>query len=172
MKASSDYIHLGEISGVFGVRGWLKVFSYTAPRENIVKYKIWQLELPSASDNYEPIRVLNGRQQGKGVVVQLEGVTDPDQARQFIGTKIHINKYQLTPLNEGEYYWSDLEGLSVATTKGVALGKVAWLFETGNNDVLVVEGERERYIPYIIDDVIMKVNLQTSEMIVNWDPDF
>jgi 16S rRNA processing protein RimM len=170
MKSSSDYIHLGEISGIFGVKGWVKVFSHTTPRENIVKYKVWQLG--SSGDDYVPVKVLNGRQQGKGVVAQLEGVTNPDQARQFIGTKIYINKHQLTRLRKGEYYWSDLEGLAVITTTGVSLGKVAWLFETGNNDVLVVEGERERYIPYIADDVIISVDLQASEMIVAWDPEF
>jgi len=170
MKSSSDYIHLGEISGVFGVRGWVKVFSHTAPRKNIVKYKIWQLV--SHRDDYKSVKVLNGRQQGKGVVAQLEGITDPNQARLFIGTKIYINKHQLAQLRKDEYYWSDLEGLTVITTLGVNLGKVAWLFETGNNDVLVVEGERERYLPYIVDDVIISVDLQASEMIVDWDPEF
>lgn len=172
MKSSSDYIHLGEISGVFGVKGWVKIFSHTTPRKNIVNYKIWQLASRSHNDSYKPIKILNGRQQGKGVVAQLNGVTDPDQARQFIGTQIYINKHQLARLNKGEYYWSDLEGLTVITTTGINLGKVAWLFETGNNDVLVVEGERERYIPYIAADVVISVDLEASEMMVDWDPEF
>jgi 16S rRNA processing protein RimM len=106
------------------------------------------------------------------VVAQLEGVTDPDQAHKLIGTKVMIAKEQLARLKKGEYYWSDLEGLAVATTAGVDLGTVAWLFETGNNDVLVVVGDRERYIPYIANEVIINVDLQTSKMIVDWDPEF
>ena len=170
MKQSSDTIHLGEISGVFGVKGWVKVFSHTMPRENIVKYKTWQLS--SAEVKHQSIRVLNGRRQGKVIVAQLEGITDPDQARQLIGVKIFIAKEQLAKLKKGEYYWSELEGLAVVTTTGVDLGKVAWLFETGNNDVLVVEGDRERYIPYITGDVIISVDLKSSKMVVDWDPEF
>lgn len=170
MKQSSDTVYLGEISGVFGVKGWVKVFSHTVPRENIVKYKTWLLNTGSA--DYQPINVLNGRRQSKGVVVQLEGVTDPDQAYKLIGTKIMIAKEQLARLNKGEYYWSDLEGLAVVTTTGVDLGTVAWLFETGNNDVLVVIGDRERYIPYVANEVIIHVDLEASKMIVDWDPEF
>ncbi len=170
MEQSSDYIHLGEISGVFGVKGWVKVFSHTMPRENIVKYKIWQLS--SGEAVHQSIKVLNGRRQGKVIVAQLEGITDPDQARKLIGTEIVIAKEQLTKLKKGEYYWSELEGLAVVTATGVDLGKIAWLFETGNNDVLVVEGDRERYIPYIADDVIISVDLKSSKMVVDWDPEF
>jgi 16S rRNA processing protein RimM len=170
MKRSSDYIHLGEISGVFGVKGWVKVFSYTAPREDIVKYAIWQLA--TAHDGYQSVKVLNGRPQGKGVVARLENVIYPDQAHQLIGTGIFIAKEQLAKLDKGEYYWSDLEGLSVTTVTGVDLGYVAWLFETGNNDVLVVKGERERYIPYIVDDVVIRIDLQAAKMVVDWDPEF
>ncbi|MCK5918015.1 MAG: ribosome maturation factor RimM [Cocleimonas sp.] len=168
MKQSSDYIHLGEISGVFGVKGWVKVFSHTAPRENIAKYKEWQL---GSDDDKQSIKVLNGRRQGKVIVAHLEGVNYPDQARKLIGTEIYINQSQLVKLKKGEYYWSDLEGLAVVTTMGVDLGKVAWLFETGNNDVLVVEGDRERYIPYT-DEVVIRVDMKAEQMIVDWDPDF
>ncbi|HIO91473.1 MAG TPA: ribosome maturation factor RimM [Leucothrix mucor] len=172
MKESSDYIHMGEISGVFGVKGWVKVFSHTAPREKIVKYKTWLLSRSQGDDKYQSIKVLNGRRQGKVVVAQLEGVTDPDQAYKLIGTDIVIERSQLGRLNKGEYYWSELEGLAVVTTTGVDLGKVSWLFETGNNNVLVVKGDRERYIPYITGEVVISVDLQTSQMVVDWDPEF
>lgn len=168
MKQSSDYIHLGEISGVFGVKGWVKVFSHTAPRENIAKYKEWQL---GSGDHKQSIKVLNGRRQGKAVVACLEGINYPDQARELIGTEIYINRSQLVKLKKGEYYWSDLEGLAVVTTDNIALGKVAWLFETGNNNVLVVEGDRERYIPYT-DEVVISVDLNAGQMVVDWDPEF
>lgn len=172
MNTSSDYIHMGEISGVFGVKGWVKVFSHTSPREKIVKYKTWLLSSSHADGQYQAIKVLNGRKQGKGVVAQLEGVTDPDQAYKLIGAEIVIEKKQLPRLAKGEFYWSQLEGLSVVTTKGIDLGKVSWLFETGTNNVLVVKGDRERYIPYIIDEVIISVDLDNTQMVVDWDPEF
>ena len=150
----------------------MKVFSHTAPREKIVKYKTWLLSRSQGDDKYQSIKVLNGRRQGKVVVAQLEGVTDPDQAYKLIGTDIVIERSQLGRLNKGEYYWSELEGLAVVTTTGVDLGKVSWLFETGNNNVLVVKGDRERYIPYITGEVVISVDLQTSQMVVDWDPEF
>lgn len=172
MKKLSNHVHMGEISGVFGVKGWVKVFSHTAPRDKIVKYRTWLLGTSNSTEDYQPIKVLNGRQQGKGVVAQLEGVTDPDQAFQLIGTNIVIERSQFSRLRKGEYYWSDLEGLSVSTKEGLDLGKIAWLFETGNNDVMVVKGERERYIPYITNQVVVSVDLYASQMVVDWDPEF
>ena len=122
--------------------------------------------------DYQAVKVLNGRRQGKGVVVQLEGITDPDQAYALIGTKVVIEKKQLPRLAKGEFYWSQLEGLAVKTTTDVDLGKVSWLFETGNNTVLVVDGDRERYIPYIVNDVIISVDLYHAQIVVDWDPEF
>jgi 16S rRNA processing protein RimM len=169
MELASNYIHLGGISGVFGVKGWVKIFSHTAPRENIVQYNVWQLQ---SGNDFQSIKVLNGRRQGKGIVARLDGIEYPDQARQLIGTDIFIFKDQLATLNHDEYYWSDLEGLAVVTVLGVNLGTIAWLFETGNNDVLVVKGDKERYIPFIAGDVVVNVDLQASTMIVDWDPEF
>ncbi|MCK5903444.1 MAG: ribosome maturation factor RimM [Cocleimonas sp.] len=172
MKQSSNEVYLGEISGVFGVKGWVKVFSHTAPREKIVKYRTWLLNNGADQASLNAVKLLNGRRQGKGVVAQLQGVNDPDQAFKLIGKKIYIEKKQLPRLANGEYYWSDLEGLSVKTLNGVDLGQVSWLFETGNNHVLVVKGDRERYIPYVWDEVVVSVDLLASQMVVDWDAEF
>ena len=83
-----------------------------------------------------------------------------------------IERAQLPPVETGEYYWADLEGLSVVTTQGVNLGVVDYLLETGANDVLVVKGDRERLIPFLRDQTIKSVDLTQSQIIVDWDPDF
>jgi 16S rRNA processing protein RimM len=71
-----------------------------------------------------------------------------------------------------EFYWADLIGLRVITVGGVDLGRIAQLFETGANDVIVVQGDRERLIPYIWQQVVRDVDLAAGEMRVDWDPDF
>lgn len=161
------WVVLGRISGVYGVRGWLKVFSETEPREGILGYSRWLI-----GAGREPRRVLEGRRHGKGVVVRLEGCTDRDQAVLLVGAEIAVSRDDLPPASADELYWADLEGLAVVTIEGLALGTVDHLFSTGVNDVLVVAGDRERLIPFAWDDVIRAVDLEAGRIEVDWDPDF
>jgi len=163
---------LGRIAGIFGVRGELKVESYTEPREGICGYTPWLLRRGDASDDRLVERVVvEGRAHGKGVVVRLQGVTDPDLARALIGSEVLVRRDQLPPTAAGEHYWDDLEGMKVVTVAGVELGEVDHLFETGANDVMVVKGARERLIPYI-PGVIVAVDAAARTIRVDWDPDF
>lgn len=160
---------IGRISGLYGVRGWLRVFSYTEPRENIVDYSPWLIQ---SDGQWRPVEVEDGRAQGKGVVVKLAGCDDRDTAARYLGLDIAVNRDQLGELEPGEYYWADLEGLRVVTCDGVELGCVDHLFATGANDVMVVRGDRERLIPFVQGDVIRSIDLQGGVMEIDWDPDF
>ncbi len=166
-------ITLGRINGLYGVRGWVKVFSDTDPREGIINYSEWLLK---RQHGWQRIAVEDGRKQGKNVVVKLAGIDDRDMAATLSGCEIAITRDQLTAAGPGEYYWLDLEGLNVVTTDGVELGIVDHLLETGANDVLVVREEnseaRERLIPYLPGQVVTDVDLQQKRMIVDWDPEF
>lgn len=165
----SDVLIVGRINGLYGVRGWLRIFSYTEPRENIIHYSPW---LIGTEGRWRNVEVDDGRAQGKGVVVKLLGCDDRDAASLLIGQDIAIRRDQLEALASGEYYWADLEGLRVVTMNGIELGVVDHLFETGANDVVVVRGERERLLPFVQGDVIRKIDLQRGVMEVDWDPDF
>jgi 16S rRNA processing protein RimM len=158
---------LGRIAGVYGVRGWVKVFSETEPRDAILGYSPWLL-----GPHLRPHTVIEGRRHGKGVVVRLEGCTDRDQAAPLVGAEIAVSRDDLPPASADELYWADMEGLTVVTTQGVALGTVDHLFSTGVNDVLVVAGDRERLIPFAWGDVIRDVDLEAGCIEVDWDPDF
>ncbi len=160
---------VGKVAGVFGVRGWIKVISYTEPRDRILTYSPWTLE---HGGRRETRNVIGGRGHGTGIVAELEGCTDRDVAAALNGAVISVDRARLPPVNAGEYYWADLVGLSVVTTAGVELGQVTELFETGANDVLVVRGERERLIPFIRGQVIQDIDLKTRQIRVDWDPDF
>jgi 16S rRNA processing protein RimM len=155
-------ITLGKIVGVFGVRGWVKVFSETRPREHIFKYSPWLLEL---NGTVVEVEVLDGRVQGKGLIASLKGYTDCESVRQLMGAEISL------PTSEkGEYYWSQLIGLQVENIQGIKLGEVISLFETGANDVLVVKGEKERLIPFT--EFAVLVDLDSGRLTVDWDEDF
>jgi 16S rRNA processing protein RimM len=167
---NSDFLDAGEISGVFGIKGLVKVFSFTDPRENILAYSPWILQ---KNNQTREVKIVGGQRHGNNVVAELDGISDRDAALALIGWKILIRKQQLPETKPGEYYWADLVGLNVKTKKGVSLGKVDNLLETGANDVLVVlDGEIERLIPFLQQQTIMHIDLDAGLMIVDWDPDF
>jgi 16S rRNA processing protein RimM len=167
--SNQQQINVGKISGVFGIKGWVKVFSFTECRENILSYSPWLLKKDSET---RLVNVIDGKLQGKAVVAQLDGVNDRDQAASFMGWDIYITPEQLPKVAKDEYYWSDLIGLSVETDLGVQLGVVESLLETGANDVVIVKGERERVIPFLQGQTIMAIDLEAGRMVVDWDPDF
>jgi len=160
---------LGRISGLFGVRGWVKVFSSTEPREGIIEYNPWQIRV---RDEWRSVKIEAGQRQGKSVVVKLEGVDDRDAAASLMDAEIAVKRSDLPATEAGEFYWADLQGLSVRTETGVELGTVDHLIATGANDVLVVKGDRERLIPFVREQVVKQIDLDRQLLIVDWDPDF
>ena len=158
-------IPVGRISGVYGVRGWVRVFSETEPRDNILSYSPWLVGGVAYA-------LAEGRRHGKGVVARLEGCDDRDRAAALIGCTIAVRRDQLPPPSADEFYWADLEGLAVETSAGEPLGRVSHLFATGAKDVLVVAGERERLLPFVWDDVVKDVDFDAGVIRVEWDPDF
>lgn len=168
-RENDNTVDVGKISGVFGVKGWLKIFSYTSPKENILNYSPWLLK---KAGEVKTVEVVDGNLQGGGVIAQIKGVNDRNQAETLLGYEIFIRREQLPETSEGEYYWSDLIGLEVETTDGVVLGIVDSLLETGANDVLIVKGERERAVPFIKGQVIVEIDREAGRIVVDWDPDF
>jgi len=162
---------VGRIVGLYGVRGWLKLESWTEPRLRIFDYQPWLLgTAPGAATQVDGAK---GHSQGRGIVAHLPGVDDREQAAALVGQDIHVAREQLPATAAGEYYWADMEGLAVFTTDGIALGLVSHLFATGANDVLVVrDGERERLIPFVQGSVVQLVDLAARRMVVDWEPDF
>ncbi|MDO9423943.1 MAG: ribosome maturation factor RimM [Methylobacter sp.] len=167
--SKQPHISVGKISGVFGIKGWVKVFSFTDPRENILTYSPWLLK---KDDETKTVSVVDGQLQGKTIVAQLTGVNDRNQAEILMGWDIFITQEQLPKTAKDEYYWSDLIGLNVETVDGVQLGRVDSLLETGANDVIIVQGERERVIPFLQGQTVINVDLVAGRIIVDWDPEF
>jgi 16S rRNA processing protein RimM len=168
-QASADrLILLGCISGVFGVRGEIKIESWTDPRDAIFRYQPWTMLLNGVSSRLAGLR---GRAHGPGLVANVPGIADRDAAEQLTGSEIFVSRSVLPPPKAGEYYWVDLEGLQVTTTEGLALGTVSHLFDTGANHVVVVKGDRERLIPFV-QPYLVSVDFDQARIMVDWDPDF
>lgn len=165
----SDWVILGRISGLFGVQGWVRVFSETQPRDGIARYRPLFLQ---QKGEWQPFQVEASRAHGEGVVLKFVGYDDRDQAATLLQSEIAVRRSQLPPPGPDEYYWVDLEGLQVITLDGVGLGTIEYLFATGANDVMVVRGDRERLIPFVRDHVIVEIDFEQRLLRVDWDPDF
>ncbi len=170
MLSSSDReVLVGQVVGVFGVKGWIRLRSYTEPASNLLRYLPWQLVQESGKREYRPVA---GRPHGKGLVAKLEGIEDRDAAAVLVGAEVRVDRATLGDAGPGQYFWSDLEGMSVKTLAGRVLGHVDSLLETGANDVLLVIGDRRRLIPFITDQVVQSVDLEERVILVAWDPEF
>jgi 16S rRNA processing protein RimM len=167
-RHEDEPICVGHIVGVQGLKGGVKIYSDTSPRENILSYSPWQIK---TGDQLTTVEV-TGRLQGKNVIAQLAGVEDRDQATGLIGSKIYILPGQLPKLGQGEYYWKDLIGLEVESLESEPLGTVESMMETGANDVMVLRGDRQRLIPFVMDAIVREIDLPNKRIVVDWKPDY
>jgi 16S rRNA processing protein RimM len=177
--SKDDLLVVGKITGCHGIKGWVKIHSYTEPQENFLRFGKWMLRRKGV---VEPVEFDDGRAQGKGLVAHIAGVDDRALAESYRGLEVAVLAGSLPDLEEGDYYWTQLQGLQVwcsdrsleSSAERVLLGTVDHLIETGANDVLVVkptEGstdDRERLIPYLPGDVVTRVDLAEAVIEVNW----
>jgi 16S rRNA processing protein RimM len=184
MTGPDDMLVVGKITGCYGVKGWVKIHSYTEPRENFLRFGKWMLQRRGA---LETIEFDDGRVQGKGLVAHIAGVDERTAAEAYSGLEVAVQADSLPALAAGDYYWSQLQGLQVwcrdageagsneqGSEQRVLLGTVDYLIETGANDVLVVKpstdsiDDRERLIPYLPGDVVTRVDLDRAVIEVDW----
>jgi len=163
-----DKVILGRFGTVYGVQAWIKVHSFTQPIKNILNYPEWQVQHLGV---WKTVSIEDGKTHGKGVVVKIKNIDDREQAKAYANDLIAIDSKVLPKLEEDEYYWRDLIGMSVLTKDHVPLGVVKNLLETGSNDVLIVKGKREHLIPYSR-RVVQSIDGEKKIIIVDWDPEF
>ncbi len=174
-NGSPGEVRLGSIRGSHGIQGWVKVFSYTDPKDAIFRYTPWILR---RDDRQIQVEVVTGQTQGRRLVARIKGVEDRDRAEEMTGYDIYLCQDSFPSLEQGELYWFELEGLTVRNDKQIILGEVAHLLETGANDVLVVMpspasvDDRQRLIPYVEQRVVKDVNRETGEILVAWEADY
>ena len=165
-SSPSHPVIVGQVAGVFGIKGWLKIRSETDPLTNILQYSPWYLKI---NQQWRCFEVQTGQTHGKGLIVQLKGCTDRNQAEELVRAEIAIEAEQLPVLAENEFYWSDLIGLAVQNQQGQSLGSVTDMMPTGANDVLVIEGQGPQVlIPYVLDYYVLDIDLENKTMLVDW----
>ncbi|MDA3877508.1 MAG: ribosome maturation factor RimM [Halothiobacillus sp.] len=172
MTSPIDPIVIGVIGRAFGIKGWVWVSSHTRPEDGIQRYKRWYVAPDATGASGQWIKVSTFAKQSNGIIAKLQGVDDRTHAEALTGKHVIVSAADLPKAAEGEYYWRDLVGCRVEHVSGQLFGEVQELIETGANDVLVVEGDRERLIPFIPDQVLVSIDLDKRLIVVDWDPDF
>ena len=167
-----ELVTVGKILGTFGIKGYLKILSFTDPRSNILSYSPFYI---SCKEEWIEARISKGRLQGKSVVIKLDDFTSKSHALPLIGAELAIKSKQLKPVKKGEFYWSNLIGLTVINSQEQILGQVNYLIETEAHDVLVVKEDgqcRERLIPFVMGETIEIVDFDDRVIRVNWGTDY
>ena len=163
-------VAVGRFCGVFGVRGWLRVLSYTRPAENLLLYRPWHRLEAGVS---VPLDIAAVEHRGSRLVVRINGIATREAAAEWVGRELFIHRDQLPPAAAGETYWADLIGLTVVNRSGIELGRVARLIETGAHDVLVVRGDDvERLIPFVRGVHVLGIDLAQGRLQVDWEADY
>ena len=159
---------MGRISAPLGVKGWVKLEPFTALPGSLLAYRVWWM---GGETGWTRCDVEQAKVQGTAVAAKLSGCDDRDAAALYRGREIAVPRSEFPEAADNEYYWADLVGLKVVNASGEDLGMVSRVFDTGANDVLVVEGERERLIPFI-EQVVQRVDLPGGVIRVDWGSDF
>lgn len=175
MQTDTELLVLGRITSTFGIKGWVKVYSHTHPKENIFSYRPWLLK---QNNRLVELKFVEGRVHGKGLIAKLEGIDNPESAAIYLGQNIYLSQDTLPELEEGNYYLSQLIGLEVINLQGDVFGRVANFIETGANDVLVVKpsstsmDKQERLIPLVMPQIVTDVDLASGRLTVDWYADY
>ena len=160
-------IYLGKITGAHGIKGWLKIQSFSSPPENILNYPSWIINNQGEEDFYS---IEQGRKQNNKIVVKLEKIDDRNTAESLINSKIQILRSDLPKLSNENYYWSDLVGLSVLNSEEKVIGKIESLIETGANDVMVIITLKDEriLIPFVMHEIIKEVSVEQNYIKIDW----
>jgi 16S rRNA processing protein RimM len=161
---SDSLILMGKVAATHGIRGQLRVISYSGLTESFLS--AGSLFLKDASGRMQQHDVAAVAVHGKKLLVTLKGFSDINQVLSFVGSEVFLYRDQLPAPEEDEYYWHDLVGMKVVTTDNRLLGVLASIIETGSNDVYVVASDDREYLIPALSDVVVSVDIKEKIMTV------
>ena len=156
---------IGKVVGAHGIRGEVTIHFYGDSDRPYQSGDLIRIRPPGQTD--AAFKIISARPHKRNFLFRFEHITDRDGAERLIGAEVVMDRSDLPPLDDGEYYWSDLIGMSVHTTDGDYLGTIAQILPTGSNDVYVVQdGSRETLVP-ALDWVVVEVDVAAGTMRVD-----
>jgi 16S rRNA processing protein RimM len=164
MTDPDELVPVGKISGTHGIKGLLKVYSYSGNIRSLQSAATVHLKDKHGRLSEHAIKSVAAH--AGGFILALDDYADINQVLPLNGSELYVKLSQLPVPDEDEYYWRDLIGLAVFTDQGVKLGTLVDIFETGSNDIYVVRDNSKEYLIPAIADVISLVDLPGGKMII------
>ena len=167
MSDNNHIVTLGKLGKVYGFKGWMRLYSFTTPHDNIFSYTPWLIK---QLDTWQPCVLDDYRKHNKDWIVRINDCEDCNEANRYVNALIGVDKTQLPACDDSEVYWHDLMGLTVINQNQITLGIVTDIFETGANPVLIIrdENDSEQLVPYV-DHVIVNIDLSKRTICIDWD---
>jgi 16S rRNA processing protein RimM len=164
MTDQDELVPVGKIIGTHGIKGLLKVFSYSGNIDSLQSTETVFLKGKNGILSLHAIKIVSAH--AGGFILGLDNFFDINQVLSMTGSELCLKRSQLPVPDEDEYYWRDLIGLTVYTDLGVNLGKLVDIFETGSSDIYVVRGSSKEYLIPAIADVIAHIDITGKKMII------
>ncbi len=158
-----EKILIAKIQAHQGLNGWLKIYSYSETEEKFSNYTHFFV---LNNRNYDQLDIEDIKID-KSIKIKFRSINSREDAERFIDKSLYIEADQLEKLNDNEYYWKDLIGLDVYIEEGEKIGVISDIIETGSNDVLVIQGEKELLVPYIYGQSIKNVFLNDNKVVID-----
>ncbi len=161
---SDDRVLLGRITGAHGLKGEVKIATFTAEPEDVAAYG--PLTSADGSLTVEIASLRHGG--GPSVIARLRGIADRNAAEGLRGTELFVPRSVLPPADEGEYYHSDLIGLSAISPDGEPLGEIVAVLNFGAGDLLelrLLNGRNTQLIPFE-NAHVPKVDLEANSITI------
>jgi 16S rRNA processing protein RimM len=161
----SQYIVIGRVAGLYGIKGNLKLHYYNERRSDFLSYR--KVFLRDRDGHVRPCEIQEAKVHPKFISARLKGCEGIADAEKFIGASVLVNRESLPPLEEGEYYWFEIIGMEVVTEEGRVLGKVEAILPTRSNDVYLVQGGKREWLIPATEEVIVQVDRQKGRIVIH-----
>ena len=163
---SSERVCVGVVTGAHGVRGALRIKSFTADPAHVAAYG----EVTVGEGKDSAVRRIAGEAKGAGVA-EREGVSDRDAAQALKGKKLYVPRSALPEAEEGEYYHDDVVGLEVRSLDGEVLGTIKAVHNYGAGDILDIRkaeetGGGEMMLPFTR-EAVPEVNMEAGYVVAD-----
>jgi 16S rRNA processing protein RimM len=162
-------VEVGRLGAAHGVRGWLRVQSYTDPPQRLFEWRRWLLRPENGAAR--EVTLMESRPQGNGWIAKLEGIEERDAASRLAGQMVLVDRAELPPTQGREFYRADLVGFEVKNLEGALLGVVVHFIDTPGNAVMVIRGAREYLVP-VTAQHLRQIGAGDRTLIVDWPEDF
>ncbi|MFH1218107.1 MAG: ribosome maturation factor RimM [Pseudomonadota bacterium] len=159
-------VQVGEIVKAQGIKGEVKILSYSAEPENFRYFREVLLETPDCSAK-SWYGLDKSRSRGQFAIVALTGISSRNAAEGLTGCKVWVSRTELPDLDDDEFYWQDLQDMEVVTLQGQSLGRVTNLLATGAHDILIVADRGKEYMIPAVEPFVVEIDHERERIVVD-----